>query len=63
MFNDVTKTVAAAEAAAVAGASGDVLLSVTLSSTTLALLKQSIADFRSGEATVVADFAALNIKL
>jgi len=63
VFYDVVKVVSSAEAAAAATASGNAPLTVTLSETTIGLVKQVVADFKSGEKTIVADFEALNIKL
>ena len=63
VFYDVVKTVAAAQKAAAAASTGDVSLTITLSETTIGLVKTVVADFLSGEKTVVADFEALNIKL
>lgn len=63
VFYDVVKTVSAAESAASAAATGNVSLSISLSETTIGLVKNVVTDFKSGEATIVADFKALNIKL
>ena len=62
VFYDVTKTVAAAESAAAAAAGGNVKLTITLSETTVGLVKQVVTDFKAGEKTIVADFEALGIK-
>jgi hypothetical protein len=63
VFYDTVKTVAAAEQTAAAASTGNVPLTITLSSTTLALVQTVVADFKTGEKTIVADFEALNIKL
>jgi hypothetical protein len=63
VFYDTVKAFAGAEAAATAAASGNVPAAITLSETTVGLIKQVVTDFKSGEKTVVADFEALGIKL
>jgi hypothetical protein len=63
VFYDAVKTVAAADAAATAATAGNVTLAVTLSKTTLTLVKQVVTDFKAGEKTIVADFETLGIKL
>jgi hypothetical protein len=63
VFYDVVKTVAAAQAAAASASTGNIPVAITLSETTIGLVKTVVADFLSGEKTVVADFEALNIKL
>jgi hypothetical protein len=63
VFYDVVKTIAAAEKAAAATTTGDIPLTITLSETTIDLVKTVVKDAISGEKTVVADFEALNIKL
>ena len=63
VFYDVVKTVAAAESAASAASTGNVTGAITLSETTLKLVKQVVSDFKTGEATIIADFKALGIKL
>lgn len=63
VFYDVVKAVSSAEAAATAAASGNVPGAITLSETTVGLIKQVITDFKSGEKTIVTDFEALGIKL
>lgn len=63
VFYDVVKTVAAAESAASAASTGNVAGAITLSETTLGLVKQIITDFKAGEGTILADFKALGIKL
>lgn len=63
VFYDVVKTIAAAESAAQAAEAGNVPTAITLSETTVGLVKQVVQDAIAGEKTVVADFEALNIKL
>ncbi|HTV07817.1 MAG TPA: hypothetical protein VMD97_02075 [Candidatus Aquilonibacter sp.] len=63
VFNDVVKAVGAAQGAASDAAEGDVPGAITLSETTVGLVKQVVSDFKSGEKTIVADFDALGIKL
>ena len=63
VFYDVVKTVAAAESAAAAAATGNVTGAITLSETTIGLVKQVVSDFKAGEATVIADFKTLGIKI
>ena len=63
VFYDVVKAFGAIEAAAGAAASGNVPSAITLSETTVGLIKQVVSDFKAGEKTVVADFEALGIKL
>ena len=63
VFYDVVKTVAAAESAASAASTGNVMGAITLSETTIGLVKQVVSDFKTGEATVIADFKTLGIKL
>lgn len=63
VFYDVVKTVAAGESAAAAASSGNVASAVTLSETTISLVKTVVSDFKAGEKTVVADFEALGVKL
>jgi hypothetical protein len=63
VFYDVVKTVAAGESAASEASTGNVSGAITLSQTTLALVKQTVTDAKAGEKTVVADFQALGIKL
>jgi Ca2+/Na+ antiporter len=63
VFYDVVKTVAAAESAASAVSTGNVTGAITLSETTLSLVKQLVVDFKAEEAQIVADFDALGIKL
>lgn len=63
VFYDTVKTVAAAEQAASAAAAGNIPLTITLSETTIGLVKTVVADALAGEKTIVADFQALNIKL
>lgn len=63
VFYDVVKTIGAAEAVAGDAAAGNIPGAITLSETTLGLVKNVVADFKSGEADIVADFKALNIKL
>ena len=63
VFYDVVKTVASAESAAASAETGNVAGAITLSETTLTLVKQTITDAKAGEKAVVADFEALGIKL
>jgi hypothetical protein len=63
VFYDVVKTVAAVESAASAASTGNVTGAITLSETTIGLVKQVVSDFKAGEATVTADFKALAIKI
>ncbi|HVJ09707.1 MAG TPA: hypothetical protein VM554_15120 [Acidisarcina sp.] len=63
VFYDVVKTVNAAESAAASAQSGNVVSAITLSETTISLVKQVVSDFKAGEATIVSDFKALGIKL
>jgi hypothetical protein len=63
VFYDVVKTIAAAEKAAASATTGDIPLTITLSETTIGLVKTVVKDAIAGEKTVVADFEALNIKL
>lgn len=63
VFYDVVKFVGSAEAAAAAAAGGNIPLTITLSETTIGLVRTVVADFKAGEKTIVADFEALNIKL
>jgi hypothetical protein len=63
VFYDVVKTVAAATAAGTAAESGNFTGAITLSETTITLVKQVVADFKAGEKAVVADFDALGIKI
>jgi hypothetical protein len=63
VFYDVVKVVGSAEAAAGSAAAGNVPAAITLSETTVGLIKQVVTDFKAGEKTVVADFEALGIKL
>jgi len=62
VFYDVVKSIAAAEAAAASAEAGDIPTAVTLSATTIGLVKQVISDAKTGEAAIVADFKALNLK-
>jgi hypothetical protein len=63
VFYDVVKTIGSAQADAAALQAGNIPATITLSETTLGLVKQVVSDFKSGEQTIVADFKALNIKL
>lgn len=63
VFYDVTKSVAAGLGAAGAAEAGNVPLTITLSETTITLVKQLVVDFKAGEADVVAAFKALNINI
>ena len=63
VFYDVVKSVAAGTAAATAAEGGNIPGAITLSETTLTLVKQTITDAKAGEKAVVADFEALGIKL
>jgi hypothetical protein len=63
VFYDVTKAVSAGESAAASAASGNIPGAITLSETTIGLVKQVVTDFKAGEKTIVTDFEALNIKL
>ena len=63
VFYDVVKAVAAGQAAATAAGSGNVPLAISLSENTISLVKKVVTDGIAGEKTIVADFAALGIKL
>ena len=63
VFYDVVKTIAAIEGAAADAAAGNIPGTITLSETTIGLVKTVVADFKAGEADIVADFKALNITL
>lgn len=63
VFYDTVKTLSSAESAATAAASGNVLSTVTLSETTLGLVKQVIADAKSGEKQIVDDVKALKLAI
>lgn len=63
VFTDVVKSVATGEAAATAAVAGNVSLAITLSSSTITMVKQVVTDFKAGEKTIVADFETLGIKL
>ena len=63
VFYDTVKTIASAEAAAAAAAGGNVPVAITLSETTIGLVKQVVTDAKAGEKTIVTDFEALGIKL
>lgn len=63
VFYDVVKTATAAESAGTDAASGNVLGAISLSETTVGLVKQLVADAKAGEKQIVADFEALGIKL
>jgi len=63
VFYDCVKCVAAGQAAAVAGESANIPLTISLSETTLTLVQKVIADAKAGEQTIVADFKALDITL
>lgn len=63
VFYDVVKTVASAESAASSAASGNLAGAVTLSETTFSLVQGLVADAKSGEAVIVADFKALEIAI
>lgn len=63
VFYDTVKTVVAAEAAAGEAGAGNFTGAIQLSENTVALVKTLVSDFKSGVATVKADFEALHIKL
>lgn len=63
VFYDVVKAVAAGESAAAAASTGNISSTITLSETTIGLVRIVVQDAIAGEKTVVADFEALNIKL
>lgn len=63
VFYDVVKAEAAGTAAAGAAEAGNIPAAFTLSETTLALVRQVIADVKAGKSVFVSDFKALNIKL
>jgi hypothetical protein len=63
VFYDVVKAVASGESAAASASTGNIAGAITLSETTITLVKQVVTDFKSGEKTIVADFEALGIKL
>lgn len=63
VFYDVMKTATAAESVATDAASGNVLGAITLSETTVGLVRQLVTDAKAGEKQIVADFDALGIKL
>lgn len=63
VFYDSVKTVSAATSAGAAAESGNFVVAVTLSETTVSLVKQVVEDAKAGEKVIVADLAALGIKL
>lgn len=63
VFYDAVKAVASATAAASAAETGNFVVAVTLSETTVTLVKQVVIDAKAGEKIIVADLAALGIKL
>jgi len=63
VFYDVVNTAKSGESTAEAAASGNFSGAVTLSETTIGLIKKVVADAKAGEKTIVADFEALGIKL
>jgi hypothetical protein len=63
VFYDVVKSVASAELAATAAETGNIPGAVTLSETTLTLVKQVVTDAKAGEKVVLADFEALGITI
>ena len=63
VFYDVVKAVSSAESVAEDAAKGDFSGAVTLSETTIGLIKQVVTDAKAGEKAIVADFEALGIKL
>lgn len=63
VFYDTVKAFNEVEATASAAATGNIPVAITLSETTVSLVKTVVADAKSGVKTIVADFDALNIKL
>jgi hypothetical protein len=63
VFYDVVKAVDAGEGAAATAATGNVPAAITLSQTTIALVKQVVTDFHAGEKIIVSDFTELGIAL
>ena len=63
VFYDVMKTAVSAETVVQDAEAGNFTGAITLSQTTVTLVKQVAADFKAGEATIVADFKALGITL
>ena len=63
VFYDVVKCISAAEAAAANAEAGNFAATITLSETTIGLVRQIIADAKAGEASIVADVKALNLKI
>lgn len=63
VFYDAVKGVVSIEAVAADAAAGNITGAITLSQTTITLLKQVVSDFKAGETTIVADFKALGITL
>lgn len=61
VFYDVVKAVTAAGEAVADGQTGNIVGAITLSETTLALVRTVVSDAKSGEQTIVADFKALGI--
>ena len=62
IFHDVITTVSTAESVAADASTGNVLGAITLSETTIGLVKQLVADAKAGEKQIVADFDALGLK-
>jgi PPE-repeat protein len=60
-FYDVSKTVAAASAAAGAAEVGNVPLAITLSETTLSLIKAVVADAKKDASVIANDLKALGV--
>jgi len=62
VFYDTVKAISAAQAAAAAAEGGAIPATITLSETTLGLVRQVVTDAKAGETEIVADFKALNLK-
>ena len=63
VFYDTVKTVAAAQGAVAAAGAGNIPGAITMSETTIGLVKQVVADAKAGDKVILADFEALGIKL
>jgi len=63
VFYDVVKCIAAAQSVAASAEAGNIPAAITLSETTIGLVKQIILDAKAGEAAIVADVKALNLKI
>lgn len=63
VFYDVVKAVDAAESAAATAATGNIPAAITLSQTTIGLVRQVVTDFHAGEKIIVSDLTTLGIAL